>query len=472
MLRIKEYDESNNYRTLTHSDDVFHKALRAVLNGEVHFHVTGAEEKYDLVYENNNDFFFSGNNFSATKMFAGETMLPPYYLYDEMDDSKLNLKILNRFENVVFEQANEYTIVLAKILLRLTDKEIYFLDPKAGWFIRDQDRFHLETEPSDGKSEIRVLEEKTPPGFFSNRIKVNSIFLFHEIFLLQWLCGDTPLEKIKYVEFCVKKTEGIGALLQFCVKCSSFFREFGIKSVFKLGSSRYNDEMLKKYFRIETTPEDSDESNTIYLVNYMSVIRTYTFMLSKANVSLDILNPDFIEEMNEYSEAILRKKRMLGVLFRSTDYKIMLGKLNQSPLAPVSVETMIPIIKERMEKFHYDAIFLATEDRAAMEVIMQAFPGKVYAVSQERYTIDEFKPGATISDLERETYSKEEYEARVTDTTINYFYALYILSKCDGFLASCYCNGAMTVRAFNGGKFECDDIVREMILKGQVTEIE
>ena len=46
----------NNYRTLRHSDDVFHKVLKAVLNGEKHFHVVGAEEKYDLVYEDNNEF--------------------------------------------------------------------------------------------------------------------------------------------------------------------------------------------------------------------------------------------------------------------------------------------------------------------------------------------------------------------------------------------------------------------------------
>lgn len=57
---------------------------------------------------------------------------------------------------------------------------------------------------------------------------------------------------------------------------------------------------------------------------------------------------------------------------------------------------------------------------------------------------------------------------RVTDTTINYFYALYVLSKCDGFLASTLCNGVNIVRAFNEGRFECDDIVREMIIRGEL----
>ena len=62
---------------------------------------------------------------------------------------------------------------------------------------------------------------------------------------------------------------------------------------------------MKKYFRIETTPDDSDESNTIYLVNYMGVVRTMAFMMSQAKVSLDMLNPDFIKEMDEYAEVVL-----------------------------------------------------------------------------------------------------------------------------------------------------------------------
>ena len=42
MLRIEEWDDLNDYRTLKHSTDVFHKALKAVLNGEMRFYVNGA----------------------------------------------------------------------------------------------------------------------------------------------------------------------------------------------------------------------------------------------------------------------------------------------------------------------------------------------------------------------------------------------------------------------------------------------
>ncbi|MBR6152610.1 MAG: hypothetical protein IKQ25_15140 [Lachnospiraceae bacterium] len=140
-----------------------------------------------------------------------------------------------------------------------------------------------------------------------------------------------------------------------------------------------------------------------------------------------------------------------------------------TPRTPVSVEIMLPILRDYLEKYHFDGIFVATEDDNALKIIREAFPGKVYAVAQERHTIDEFKPGTTISDLERDSYSAQEYEGRVTDKTVNYFYALYMLSKCDGFLASSHCSGVTTVRNFNTGKFECNDVVREMILRGLIT---
>ncbi len=469
MLRIEKWDDKNNYRTINHSAEVFHKALRAVLNGERRFHVTGAAEKYDLVYENNDDFISDGSDHEQKTLLAGEMLLPPYFLYDENDASRIRLDIMGRYENIVFEEANEYTVVLAGLVLRLTDKEVFFLDERADWFLPHHDRLHMGEEPSDNRSEMRVCEGKVPINLFANRTGMISIFLFQEVFLLQWLCGDLPLEKIKYAEIFVKKTEGIGALLQYGVKCATLFNDLGIKVVFRAESSRFSDEMLQQYFHIETTPADSDETNTIYIVNYMAVVRTFTYMFSRARISYDVLNPTFVREMDEYAGAVLADRHMLGVLFRGTDYAIAFGNMPAHiPYVPVVVEDMIPVIQQRMEKYHYDGIFLATEDAEALQTIRDAFPGKVITVAQERYKITEFAPGQTISDLEKAAYRQEEYDDRVKDTTVNYFYALYVLSKCDGFLASTLCNGVGIVRGFNGGRFESDDIVREMITKGEI----
>ena len=113
--------------------------------------------------------------------------------------------------------------------------------------------------------------------------------------------------------------------------------------------------MLKKYFKIETTPEDSDESNTIYIVNYMAVVRTFTYIFSRARISYDILDPEFLREMDEYAGAVIGDRHML------------------------------PVVRQRMEQYHYDGIFLATEDEEALNTLRETFHGKVFTVAQERH---------------------------------------------------------------------------------------
>ena len=58
------------------------------------------------------------------------------------------------------------------------------------------------------------------------------------------------------------------------------------------------------------------------------------------------------------------------------------------------------------------------------------------------------------NDFEKQIYSNEEYDDRVMDTSINYFYALYLLSKCEAFMSSGQNNGYDTVVSLNEGKFE------------------
>lgn len=48
----------------------------------------------------------------------------------------------------------------------------------------------------------------------------------------------------------------------------------------------------------------------------------------------------------------------------------------------------------------------------------------------------------------------QAYRDALEDTTVNYFYALYILSKCDAFLCSGQCNGWDTVRSLNHDGFK------------------
>ena len=54
-----------------------------------------------------------------------------------------------------------------------------------------------------------------------------------------------------------------------------------------------------------------------------------------------------------------------------------------------------------------------------------------------------------IAELENEKYAPDEKEEHIEDMTVNYFYAMYVLSKCDSFIASGLSNGIDMVKGFN-----------------------
>ncbi len=84
------------------------------------------------------------------------------------------------------------------------------------------------------------------------------------------------------------------------------------------------------------------------------------------------------------------------------------------------------MIYEWMEEDGYDAIFLATEDQDVLDVMKEEFKGKIRVIAQERHKVSDFKDVTLISDLEKQERSGEAYDAALEDTTVNYFYALYM----------------------------------------------
>jgi hypothetical protein len=76
----------------------------------------------------------------------------------------------------------------------------------------------------------------------------------------------------------------------------------------------------------------------------------------------------------------------------------------------------------------------------------------VVALSQERLKLSDLHQNELIASYQKE-HANGMYEEKLEDTTINYFYALYILSKCDSFICSGRCNGWDIVQSFNNGRF-------------------
>lgn len=462
MLRIIQKTD-HTLRTLPHSPGVFHEALKYVLRGERCFHVSNPDgEDYDLSYVENDSLFVEGNQ---NAIVFDSAVLPPYYFYDESDREKIDLTVFDGSDTVLFEEANEYTIVIAKVLKAMTSIRVIFLDERSRFFFpcpgesgSEAGTKAVECLKADSE-EVRRIKD-APGTFLCNSAHgynglvihgesvLSAEFLFHNVFLWQWMT-DLPLSQIRYVSAVVLKIEGIGAVLDHYARMKHLFGKKGIKTYLRPGATRFRDSMLERFFSFESLPEDADDSNTIFLENFIPLRVSVPFHRSDPSFGTEMLSPQFLDEISSYYEGVFRGRKILGVLMRGTDYINLKMDGRRKHAGP---DEIIPRIDQWIREEGFEEIFLATEDADILDR-MKAYYGKsLVAIAQERYRLSDFRQGESLSDVEKRK-SGQEQEDVVQDTVANYFYALVILSKCAGFLCSGQCNGWDVVNSLNDRKF-------------------
>ena len=459
MLSITEFDRNNNYRTLQSAPGGFHEALKHVLRGETRFHVrNGGGADYDLVYTPNDARAKADATFPDSAFFKSELIFPPYYFYDEDDTDRINLDLLDGFDEVFFEEANEYTLAVARLALRHTGLAVTFADARAGLCAWLAGRVTVRKAPETANA-LYVQREYYP--VYVTRDRFCALGLFHSMFLLQWLT-DLPREKIRYLELTIRKTEGIGSVLSTFSKARQAFERLGITVYLAPGCTRYSDRMLSRYFKLGMAPKDATPSNTAYVKCFNAFVLNHFIQRNPGELDLGVLQPAFLAQMREYADQVLGGKKALGVLLRGTDYVIANYAGNYRP---VDIDDCVRVIRGHMERYGYDCIFLATEDQSFLERMLLEFPRRVIAVSQERHSVSDFGSVKFISELEKREHTGSDYEAMVEDTTVNYLYAMYMLSRCESLLANCMCSGVYFATSFNGGKYVRNEIVADLLSK-------
>lgn len=450
MFSIETYNPEKKAKTLTHSANVFHEALA---DGGDYYHVSGPMGDYDISYKMNMDWYAK-----LLPPYVGK-VLPDFLTYDEYDTESIDLITFKDYGQMMCMQANEYSIAIARIALRETQMKVYFMDPRAAWFLDPSDRLFIGQKPTEQKLTLLLVGAMgnsfaksgtdlatTPP--------MSDIFIFLSLFWLQDILDGRKMKDIKYLEFPYGQSAvGIGGLLLKTKETFALVNSLGWDIVFHgdtIGKFRVED--LAKYYQLDFRRPDSTPENTVACsyAGRINVIRR-SFEIS---VTLDdsVLQDGFRKELEEYEEAILSGHRTLGVLMRGTDY--ISSGIGKTIRRQATVEEMIPVVQAWLEMDGYDRIFLATEDKDILSKMRETFGSRVIAVAQERHSVSEFEQGQIINQLEKQLYSEEEYNDRVIENTINYFYALHILSKCQSFLCSGWNNGWDTVCAMNGGKFQ------------------
>lgn len=463
MITVVEEKKDINYRNLVlrKSPEIFHRVLQAVLKGERRFHIINPEgEGFDMVYEENNAYVRTCPGYHEEKLFDETMLFPSYLIYDENDKSRLLLDIFTPFEKIYFMGINEYNVMLAWVLLKNTEKQVVFKDSRIKYFLGEDKNLLITSDfPKEGtKTEMLVTDYYVDPRMFSDAATVMDVALFHDVFFIQWL-AEGDISGIKYIELTLPYSEGIGGALIFMAKLENICESFGWKVYIRLGSTRYQDEMLNRYLAIFEKPEDATEENTVCVCSFFPLLFAHPMLTAKVSFEKSIFTESFEGELEEYRTAVMGNRRFLGLLIRGTDYEKSL------PIKPYSIEELTPILKEKMKQFDCERIFLATEDQDKLDEIIRAFPGQIIAISQNRLRVSEMDNAGTIYELEKNKFSGKEYIAKTEDMTVNYLYAVYMLSHCVGFITTPPTNAFELVMDMNKGRFEFVDAFAHFVQK-------
>ncbi len=457
MLNIAERS-NEELITLKHGINVFHDALARVREGETRFHVTdesGRVPDYDLVYTANMLLFPEQVRALILKMTQGGALYMPFLTYDEEDTDNMCLDFLKQFTKIELENVDEYSVAVARTALRYTDVPVYYADERLEWFLEETPQLNktgeLPEEPD--KTVLRINSGPFDMGYtVRDWSKLGSVAAFQNVFFWQAFTSGKK-GGAKYLEVILSQISGIGAILSIMSMTSNVAAVRGLSAYLQPGCTRYPEELLCRYFRLNPKPADATPDNTIVITDLAALSTTWLCCQYPANFDESILEDGFAGEMSEYAEAVLGNKKTLGVLARGTDY--VTNNLGDDRIHARPAH-MIPEIKKWMQEKGYEKIFLATEDKDIYDAFLKEFPGKITVIAQERHTVSELKEKDTslIFEFEKKLNKGKAYKDALEDTTVNYFYALYILSKCDAFMCSGQCNGWDVVRSFNKGKFE------------------
>ena len=442
MYLICEKDNSE-CPVLYHGPKVFQNA-RLCGAGRIHVLMPGGED-YDLLYVKNSDCLpdFIRNRWK------NQACYPDYLSYSTEEKSSLYLNFFRVFRTVCLQSVNEYTVALAEVILRYTDLALYSQDKRIRWFFGDRIPLVDEGEVCHGRDVLMIGDLSADRNFDVSFHSIGPVNAFHNVFFLQGQ-GVTSLDGYSYAELAIDEGAGIGSVLNNLYRFKKALSGIGLVPVVRgerIG--HFSVSFLEHYFDLHLREPAANDRNTVFFPEMSTLSATMFLDWVKPEQNLSMLHSSFLAELKEYADAVLGEKRILGVLVRGTDYLIV---HKDGPRKMAGVDDMIPLIREWISTYGYEGIFLATEDRDILSRIRQEFGSLVKVIAQERHSVSDLSGHKLLSELEKDNAS--DYDQSVAESTVNYFYALYMLSRCTAFICSGPCNGYDLAIGFNGGKYE------------------
>lgn len=185
--------------------------------------------------------------------------------------------------------------------------------------------------------------------------------------------------------------------------------------------------------------------------------REYYTNISKYVKKYWIFRKEIIDDFEENYGIHFKKKKIMGVFLKedfTPDVYDTMDDIERSvydshPKHP-NVVTIIDIVKEYMNKWGCDSIFLSTIYQDSVEQFYKEFGDKVFTVDRKRIRLEDRKKLARYSDTNEEKYQKNKELVDSKNRTVTYMQEIIGLSHCEYFLTM-KAGGAIMALALNGG---------------------
>lgn len=191
----------------------------------------------------------------------------------------------------------------------------------------------------------------------------------------------------------------------------------------------------------DLNPSDVDFTlHTASSIAQCRIVRKVWYKLINDFSRLNKNEKEYID--NEIRDILGQGKKVLGVVCRGTDYKDV--KWKAQPDIPI----VIAEVKQWMQKYGYDKVYLATEDKTIYEQFEEALPGKILTNKRTYYDEAIKNQGKTwIGEVSFERDNDNYLKG------IEYLSSIYILANCDALLAG-HCGASGMALLLNGEKYE------------------
>ena len=407
--------------------------------------------------------------------------------YDYNDD-RMDFDILERADVFLFNELEEYSYAITKIIQTyFPDKYVFFKDKRALWFFDESD--HLKTIENDSELynhysfclEKPIMTVKSDVLQFAPETRdpmnlINKKYVSSEIMVgLYWLTdmmhfGDKNPDKTFFLIKSRLGMMGLADLIKWTLyraKIAVDHRKGKIIPVVDLSvkddGNQFNggdgtNAWTMFFEQITDIPleEVYQSANVVRGAEQLFMLNPYIKEESLFSDHCTLfrrflrLNEKAKNMSDELYEKVIPKdaKRILGVVGRGTDYNqsFITTVLNQ-PSGPVA---FLSRVTQVFKEGNYDCIFLATEDANVFRIFTESpLKDRIVYVDQDRvdYNANENNDKFLIDIYENQ--KKDKYM-----TNLRYLSIITILSKCTSLIASTDCGAFITAVGLNDHKYE------------------